>query len=355
MAGSFFGFNLLDGFPSNRFSSSDQRSEGGGGRGLAESDSFGSFPNSPEEALTHPPAWIRVTTAHEGGAEAAATTTGIPNIADGEPSTTIDHDNDASSSFVSFSSTSIDDEDDLSLSADGVTILSSVPSSRASLPPPGLMNSAHIIPSPLTHQLMVDIDSSMLSLATTESRYVDRPMSLSSMHSSSLATSLGDLTLRSTVALDTFSSGSRDQVEADAVSLVSIPLNSTSNANEILSNDGALVVARQESHVTTHRSSSRWFSRLSTEDDWDKFHQDVLEILCAVKGEYDVADNERLLARLIQQEEAAFWNDPSDNRDAVLRRRKIQKGLVLLGNAALLVAAPVIASSYLGALRLSRR
>jgi hypothetical protein len=352
MAGSFFGFNLLDGFPSNRFSSSESFSDGGG-RGRAESDSFGSFPNSPDEALTHPPAWIRVTAAHEGGAEAAPTATGIRNGMDVELSSATDHDNEGVSSFVSFSSTSIGDEDDLSVSAEGVTILSSVPSSRASPPLPALTTSHHIVPLKGPNQFAVDIDSSMLSLATTESLYYDRPMTLLSMHSSSLASSLGDLTLRSTVALESIPLGSHDHVEADAASLVSIPLNPISTVNERLPERGALVVPRQEPQATDRPPC--WFSRLSTEDDWDKFHQDVLEVLCAVKGEYDVADNERLLAQLIQQEEAAFWNDPNDNLDAVLRRRKFQKGLVLLGNAALLVAAPIVASSYWGLLRLSRR
>jgi hypothetical protein len=347
MAGSFFGFNLLDGFPSNRFSSSESFSDGGG-RGRAESDSFGSFPNSPDEALTHPPAWIRVTAAHEGGAEAAPTATGIRNGMDVELSSATDHDNEGVSSFVSFSSTSIGDEDDLSVSAECVTILSSVPSSRASPPLPALTNSHHIVPLPVPNQFAVGIDSSMLSLATTESRYFEL-----SMHSSSLASSLGDLTLRSTVALESIPLGSHDHVQVDAASLVSIPLNPSSTVIERLTERGALVVARQEPQATDRPPC--WFSRLSTEDDWDKFHQDVLEVLCAVKGEYDVVDNERLLARLIQQEEAAFWNDPNDNLDAVLRRRKIQKGLVMLGNAALLVAAPIVASSYWGALRLSRR
>lgn len=296
-------------------------------------------------------------TAQEGEAEASATAAETSSSMDLEISNTVDHDIDAVSSFVSLSSSSIDDEDDFSATAEGVTILSSVPSSRASLPPPGLTNPAHsqLAPLPMPDQFTVDIDSSMLSLATTQSRYYDRPLSMSSLHSSSLASSLGDLTLRSTSVMVSSLPEPRYPVEADAASLVSIPLNPITNevVNVNQSESRALVVARQEPQAT-HRPSC-WFSSLSTEDDWDKFHQNVLEILCAVKGEYDVADNEKLVARLIQQEEAAFWNDPNENRDAVLRRRKMQKGLVLLGNAALLVAAPIVASSYWGALRLSRR
>jgi hypothetical protein len=94
----------------------------------------------------------------------------------------------------------------------------------------------------------------------------------------------------------------------------------------------------------------QWFSYLTSDDDWDRFSRDVLDILTAIRGEYDVADNERLVARLIQEEEAVFWSDPNQN-DVALRRRHIQRGLAIFSNTLLLVAAPLLATSYWSTLR----
>jgi hypothetical protein len=190
-------------------------------------------------------------------------------------------------------------------------------------------------------------DASIISAATTETRYEDQ--SILSLHNLSLVPSLADLSLRSPVVR---SGDAPFQVTVeDHSSLVSIPLVPTTRhePQELQ----AAFSAQNENEDALVAAARPWFSYLKSEDDWDRFSHDILDVLSAVHGEYDVADNEHLLARLIQEEEAMFWSDPCLNRSA-LRRRRLQRCLVIVGNAALLVAAPVLATSYASAIRFAR-
>jgi hypothetical protein len=341
MASNFFAFNLFQSLSSNRNSDSEN--------GNSDIESLASLPNSPEDALTHPPPWIRLVDVPQ--MESTRTVEPFQIMTDQEC--------DEGSSFLSLSSSSmtVEEEDLMSASlpaSGGVTILNSVHSSMASSTPSSEYLALTSLSPPPTNRLIIGQDhaASIISLATTETRYED--LSILSLRSLSLASSLGDLSLS---LQDPFlRSGDHPLAQAaeeDDSSLISIRL--VPMTREEPQELQAALTIENENQDTKVAAMRPWFSHLTSEDDWDRFSENVLDILSAVRGEYEVANNERLLARLIQQEEAMFWSDPDENQNVTaLRRRRLQRGLVIIGNAALLLAAPLLAISYTSASRVAR-
>lgn len=191
------------------------------------------------------------------------------------------------------------------ISVEGITILSSVPSSQVS-PPMSPAASAGI----LATSAHAPPDSASWSISTTPSLYFGNSskssLSLLSLHPSSLASS----------ELETLSP--RDS----AVSLRHTPSVFTR-------------VAERHLALPSHENNRLWYSDFSDED-WDRFQARTSEILSALGETVD----DRMVAQLIQQEEYFFWSEEA-KRVREMQRRNLRHAILLCGETALLVALSI--------------
>ncbi|GKY93146.1 hypothetical protein MPSEU_000282600 [Mayamaea pseudoterrestris] len=222
----------------------------------------------------------------------------------------------------------IDDE-----SYGGVTILSSVPSSQVSV----LASSPH---QNVTDARSDDDDDETYSIRSTQtwtnianSNIILTPgqQSILSLNPQSLASSMSDVSLP-------WSSGSSQRS-------VVTPEGGATTVSAI----SQALVCRSNAPTRHPAAAAAWFERLQTEQDWDGFRHQALELLAAAAERNNATESfDVMLSRIIEQEETMFW---SHNNQALasrgsgvcrLMQRLQQTGWLLLGET-LLVAATVAA------------
>jgi hypothetical protein len=227
----------------------------------------------------------------------------------------------------------------------GITILSSVPSSRvgtASVTARGEGSSGEdneMVVEPFQSSwqnfLSYEGDLALSSMSTSESVYrtVDR---------------------RSTAPLPTFSSlGSRSLLSSSlshcptslassigdlSLSLQSVPFaldSSFHGSHSTMSPVQRLAGIRASTGSLVPAATQHWYARFHSEEEWDEFCNEVMQILSALPDEGMTPD--QMLALLIQQEEALFWADPRE-RAARQRQQRLKSGLLLLTEFALILS-----------------
>ena len=331
---SLFGFDFFESNSINRFTAS-----GGDGvlteHGRGDTDSEGSLPsmpNSPEEALTlMPPAWIEV------------------EVPDSER-------NDEEST---------EEDGDISSDDGGITILSSVPSSAALSQLIQAVGGSHSGVHSVITSHTSGVEDSVMSISTTQTHYTDPHrlpesfLSRLSLNPASVGSSVGDVSLlnRTPPVLSSpeddrsLSSCADDSCRMEDVQLEPCDVATVPSSAAL----PRLLYAVSDSMVSTSSSAAQqvWYSQLQSEEDWIRFERETMDVLTALNHE-DSAIDDRMLAMLIQEEEALFWRSEED-RERIQRQRTRQKGLVLMGNIAMLMAVPLITASSWRAMLSTRK
>jgi len=238
----------------------------------------------------------------------------------------------------SLSSAPMEDEDGW----EGITIMSSVPSSQvnslsASTRPVEILALSPAVASSQQQspfsQMTFAANRNPLSISTSESMFADRNIwdgqSLTLSRSFSLSSSLAELSLHSsptTTSLVTVGDSTR-RSNANA-SVLSIPLQQQ-------------VVSRQ---TPGQQQQYVWYARFNSERDWEEFKTQALELLAALDEPIEHPD--QILAILIQQEEALFWEDPAlrQQREQAMRTKRCYKwGALVMGEVALMLTSAGLA------------